>query len=191
MFDIGFFELALIGLVLLVVMGPEKLPEVARQGAFMVRKLRTWLTGMKAEMNAQSPEGMASLQQAKREIAELKSSLSQMGQDVMTEMEGIGEDMQSSVADIEDELLEMENGYYDSEQATDYAEPELLDDEVAGKPEKKPSAKKQTKSAPKKTISKKRISAKSKKAAVNKEASKKTSAKKPKVKANAKKENAK
>ena len=191
MFDVGFFELALIGLVLLVVMGPEKLPEVARQGAFMVRKLRTWLTSMKTEMNAQNPEGMASLQQAKREIAELKSSLSQMGQDVMTEMEGIGEDMQSPVADIEDELLEMENGYYDSEQATDYAEPELLDDEVAGKPEKKPSAKKQTKSAPKKTISKKRISAKSKKAAVNKEASKKTSAKKPKVKANAKKENAK
>ena len=112
MFDIGFFELALIGLVLLVVMGPEKLPEVARQGASMLRKVRTFINNMKSEMDAQDPEGMASLKQATKEIAELKASISQMGNDVMTEMESVGDDVQSSVADMDEELLALDNQSY-------------------------------------------------------------------------------
>jgi len=38
MFDIGFFELLVIGVVLLVVMGPDRLPEVARQAAFVIKR---------------------------------------------------------------------------------------------------------------------------------------------------------
>ena len=151
MFDIGFFELALIGLVLLIVMGPEKLPDVARQGAFVVRKLRLWLTDMKSEMNAHDSEGMASLNQATREISELKASISQIGQDVMTEVKGVGEDMQGSFESIEDELIEADNGYSYSEYVPDYVDPELLDDDVAGKPEedtiKKPAVKASSKKA--------------------------------------------
>ena len=200
MFDIGFFELALIALVLLVVMGPEKLPEVARQGAFMVRKLRTWLTDMKSEMNAQDSEGMASLKQATREIADLKASISQMGQDVMTEVESAGEEVQNSVAEVEDELLELDNQSYFEALINEDVEPQLLADEVAGKPEEKPSKKKSSSTSRSKAVNKKPAAAKRKKATTNKKAitnkkvtaSSKAKAKpaKPKAKTNAKKKDA-
>ena len=195
MFDIGFFELALIALVLLVVMGPEKLPEVARQGAFMVRKLRTWLTDMKSEMNAQDSEGMASLKQATREIADLKASISQMGQDVMTEVESAGEEVQNSVAEVEDELLELDNQSYFEALVNEDVEPQLLADEVAGKPEEKPSKKKSSSTPRSKAVNKKPAAVKRKKATTNKKATASNKAKakpaKPKAKTNAKKKDAK
>jgi sec-independent protein translocase protein TatB len=51
MFDIGFWELCLIGLVSLLVIGPEKLPKVARIAGFWVGKARHTLTTVKAEIN--------------------------------------------------------------------------------------------------------------------------------------------
>ena len=40
MFDVGFWELLIIAVVALLVLGPERLPEVAKQAAFFVRKAR-------------------------------------------------------------------------------------------------------------------------------------------------------
>ncbi len=40
MFDIGFWELAVIGLVALVVIGPERLPAVARTAGLWIGRLR-------------------------------------------------------------------------------------------------------------------------------------------------------
>lgn len=41
MFDIGFAEFVLIGVVSLLVFGPDRLPEFARQAGRMVRQVRT------------------------------------------------------------------------------------------------------------------------------------------------------
>ena len=38
MLDIGFFELLVVAIVLIIVMGPERLPEVAKQAAFFMRQ---------------------------------------------------------------------------------------------------------------------------------------------------------
>ncbi|HMU89366.1 MAG: twin-arginine translocase subunit TatB [Pseudomonadales bacterium] len=40
MFDIGFSELLLVGVVALLVFGPERLPELARNGALWLGRLR-------------------------------------------------------------------------------------------------------------------------------------------------------
>lgn len=49
MFDVGFFELLVIGLVALVVLGPQRLPRAARMAGLWVRKARAQWYSVKAE----------------------------------------------------------------------------------------------------------------------------------------------
>jgi len=57
MFDIGFWELLLIGIVALVVVGPERLPEVARTAGVYIAKLRRFVAGVKSDINAELETG--------------------------------------------------------------------------------------------------------------------------------------
>src|SRR5436853_954900 len=51
MFDIGFSELLVIGIVALVVIGPEKLPRVARTLGHLAGRLQRYVTDVKADIN--------------------------------------------------------------------------------------------------------------------------------------------
>jgi sec-independent protein translocase protein TatB len=51
MFDIGFWELALIALVALVVIGPEKLPKVARTAGLWLGRGRRFIANVKADID--------------------------------------------------------------------------------------------------------------------------------------------
>lgn len=50
MFDIGFWELALIGVVALLVIGPERLPKVARTAGLWFGKARHFIGSVKADI---------------------------------------------------------------------------------------------------------------------------------------------
>jgi sec-independent protein translocase protein TatB len=49
-FDIGFWELAVIAIVALMVLGPERLPRAARTAGLWISKARRTVTTMKAEV---------------------------------------------------------------------------------------------------------------------------------------------
>ena len=51
MFDVGFWELALVGLVALLVVGPERLPKLARTAGLWVGRGRRMLSSVKAEID--------------------------------------------------------------------------------------------------------------------------------------------
>ncbi len=51
MFDIGFWELALIGVVALVVIGPERMPAVARTAGAWWGKFSRFVGGVKADID--------------------------------------------------------------------------------------------------------------------------------------------
>ena len=51
MFDIGFSELVVIGLVALIVIGPERLPRVARTVGHLLGRLQRYVTDVKADIN--------------------------------------------------------------------------------------------------------------------------------------------
>ena len=53
MFDIGFFELVLIGIVALVVLGPEKLPGAVRSTLKTVRSIKSMANGFRQEVEQQ------------------------------------------------------------------------------------------------------------------------------------------
>ena len=53
MFDIGLGEMAVIALVAVLVFGPERLPEFARQAGRMLRQLRTFALSARDELRTE------------------------------------------------------------------------------------------------------------------------------------------
>ncbi|MFG6177378.1 Sec-independent protein translocase protein TatB [Halomonas sp. THAF12] len=53
MFDIGFLELLIIGVVGLLVLGPERLPKAARTTGLWIGRIKRSVSGMQREINAQ------------------------------------------------------------------------------------------------------------------------------------------
>lgn len=51
MFDIGFTELMMIALVGLVVIGPERLPKVARTAGHLLGRLQRYVSDVKSDIN--------------------------------------------------------------------------------------------------------------------------------------------
>ena len=53
MLDIGFLELMIIGIVGLLVLGPERLPRAARTAGMWIGKIKRSVSGMQREISAQ------------------------------------------------------------------------------------------------------------------------------------------
>jgi sec-independent protein translocase protein TatB len=83
MLDIGFFELLVVAVVLIVVMGPERLPEVAKKAAFFIRKARQGMYRLRSEMQSEiegTPFG--DFEKAKQEMTDFKNDIKQFGRDL-------------------------------------------------------------------------------------------------------------
>lgn len=73
MFEVGFSELCMIGLVALLVIGPERLPKVARLAGFWIGKTRAMVANVKSEIHAElQAEEMRQLIQSQSALEELQ-----------------------------------------------------------------------------------------------------------------------
>lgn len=106
MFDIGFWELVLVGVVSLLVFGPERLPKVAREAALWVRKARAMAASVKQEIDheLQLQELRQSLMEEKRKV-ELLSTPDRFGK-----MEGPASNSASDDADRDDIMCTHRDG---------------------------------------------------------------------------------
>lgn len=77
MFDIGFSEMAVIGVVALIVIGPEKLPKVARTVGILLGRAQRYVGDIKSDINRQIQlEELKKLQeQIENQARELDSSI--------------------------------------------------------------------------------------------------------------------
>jgi len=88
MFDIGFWELLIIAVVLLLVMGPERLPEVAKQAAFLIRKARQTMYQLRNEMQEEIDDtAFSDIDKARQEMADLKNDFRQFGRELASSAE--------------------------------------------------------------------------------------------------------
>ena len=79
MFDIGFWELLLIGVIALVVVGPERLPRVAREVGAWMGKTRRFVEGVKSDIEREfdATELKRILHNQEIQIKELQGKLNQ------------------------------------------------------------------------------------------------------------------
>jgi sec-independent protein translocase protein TatB len=75
MFDVGFSELIMVGLVALLVIGPEKLPKAARIAGFWLGKARSTIAHVKIELKQElHAEEMRQLLQQHSLVEELQQA---------------------------------------------------------------------------------------------------------------------
>lgn len=80
MFEVGFWEMVLVGIVGLLVFGPEKLPRVARETALWVRKARSLVSSVKQEIDHE-----LQVQDLRESLNKQRKSLSQLSLDDLTD----------------------------------------------------------------------------------------------------------
>ncbi|RCV89200.1 Sec-independent protein translocase protein TatB [Billgrantia montanilacus] len=81
MFDIGFLELLILGIVGLLVLGPERLPKAARTVGLWVGKIKRTVSGMQREISSQL-EAEELRQKLKEQQSKLDESLDRAKRDV-------------------------------------------------------------------------------------------------------------
>lgn len=110
MLDIGFTELMLIGVVALVVLGPERLPRVARTAGHLLGRFQRYVADVKSDINrelelAELKKLQTSVEDAARSIeTTVKSEIQQAEQDLRSveeEVNRAGEEIRKS----HDELI--------------------------------------------------------------------------------------
>jgi len=87
MFDIGFLELLFIGVVGLLVLGPERLPKAARTLGLWIGKIKRSVSGMQREISAQ-----LEAEELRQKLNEQQQKLDESVRQVKRGVESIAED---------------------------------------------------------------------------------------------------
>lgn len=95
MFDIGFSELMVIGVVALLVLGPERLPKVAKTAGHLVGRMQRYVAEVKADINREVDAS---------ELKDLKNTFT----DAATSMQ---ESMTAHVGEISREMKKTEEEF--------------------------------------------------------------------------------
>jgi sec-independent protein translocase protein TatB len=95
MFDFSFGEIGLIAVVALVVLGPERLPKVARTAGALVRRARTSWQSVKIEI-----EREFEAEDLKRSLDEVRKAGTDLRNDIQSASSEIGSSAQGVATDV-------------------------------------------------------------------------------------------
>jgi len=112
MFDIGFWEIAVIGVVALIVVGPEEFPAMVRNATRGIAKLRDMIGSVKSDLSHEIDK----VEELKRLIAE-EAKISEL-QDVMTDINGTSVPSQSPTQAVVTKINEKTSSPGSSEATT-------------------------------------------------------------------------
>lgn len=110
MFDVGFSEVVIIAIIALVILGPERLPKVARTIGFWVGKARRMVADVKTDIDREMRESeLADLRKLGDEISDVKNEFQSAAgkvaddsgvESIVESIKKSADDIQSSVSDV-------------------------------------------------------------------------------------------
>ena len=107
MFDVGFWELAIIAVIALLVIGPERLPKAARTAGLWVGRARRMVTDVKADIDREIRDGdLAELKKAGEELKKTQSAVESAGAQIIEdselgELKKTGEELKAAKGEFE------------------------------------------------------------------------------------------
>ncbi len=108
MFDVGFQEIVLIGIIALLVIGPERLPSVARSVGLWVGKMQRFVTSVKSDIASElkADELRSLIDNQEDQIRELKQIVNDAKSDLektaKAASDSVAEGMDSAVDQVKD-----------------------------------------------------------------------------------------
>ncbi|HCX32866.1 MAG TPA: twin-arginine translocase subunit TatB [Rhodocyclaceae bacterium] len=93
MFDIGFSELLAIGLVSLIVIGPERLPKVARTVGALLGRLQRYVSDVKSDINRE-----LQLDEIRKMQRQVEESAREVELTIDKETSSVGDSLNSALA---------------------------------------------------------------------------------------------
>jgi len=109
-FDVGFTEILLIGIVALVVIGPERLPAVAKTAGQWIGKLQRFVRGVKTDLASELESGDLKklIGDQREQLNELKQMVNTAKKDFETSTRDVVQDARKSLGDLETSVKELD-----------------------------------------------------------------------------------
>jgi sec-independent protein translocase protein TatB len=90
MFDVGFSELALIGVLALIVLGPKRLPEAARTAGLWIGRLRSFISNVKDDLDRELQGGeLEELRKLKQELDETRRIVREQSAETFSQLQAL------------------------------------------------------------------------------------------------------
>ena len=122
MFDVGFWEILLILVLALVIIGPERLPSAARKAGFFVGKARRYIEGVRSEV-----EQELDVNEFKRMLHNQEVQINELQQQLKSGIDDVGSEIKKDLP-VSDILTDVpSHTFHDDLQ--DEAPDDLPDDE--------------------------------------------------------------
>ena len=93
MFDVGFSELVVIAVVALIVIGPERLPKVARTAGILLGRLQRYVNDVKADISREMQ-----IEELKKMQSDVTAQAYSMEQAVTEQMKSVETELNQSIA---------------------------------------------------------------------------------------------
>lgn len=126
MFDFSFYELMVFGIIALIVLGPEKLPQAVRTAGTYYAKFRRTASTLKAEMEAEL-DLAETRQQLQKELEMIRQAEAEMQKEmaqIRGNMETFKKQQHSELNEIEDSFTKM--GTVDTDHSTIQTNPTIV-----------------------------------------------------------------
>lgn len=114
MFDVGFWELCLIAVLALLILGPERLPRVARTAGLWLGKARRFMADVKADIDSElNREELRAIQEMGEDLKGAAQDLQDAGKDLNANavpdddlVEAINESAPSTTPELTDQAAD-------------------------------------------------------------------------------------
>lgn len=106
MFDVGFTEILLIGIVSLIVIGPERLPAVARTAGQWIGKLQRFVRGVKTDLASELETGDLKklIGDQREQINELRTMVTSAKKDFETTTKDVVKSAKAGLGELEESV---------------------------------------------------------------------------------------
>lgn len=113
MFDFGFSEMVIVAVVGLIVLGPERLPKVARQAGQWLGKLQRYVADVKSDINRQME--LDELRKLQSEVTgaarDLEATLQSTVAETKSEFDSIAADLEGTSTTVDEPATDWDKVY--------------------------------------------------------------------------------
>jgi Sec-independent protein translocase protein TatA len=95
--SVGLGEIVIIAAIVLIIFGPDRLPEIARKGAELIRKSRAATTELTSSLRDEYGDVIAPLNEVRQELKSVRRDLTAAATSIADETSSLAKDLEATI----------------------------------------------------------------------------------------------